>query len=122
MRGVMMNRFVLLCLLALAANGATDRPDPVSIRRVPNGGLQPQIALQADGTIHMIYFSGDPKGGNLFYVRSADSGKTFSTPMRVNSQEGSAIAIGTIRGRQIAVGGDARVHVSWHASSTALPP
>jgi hypothetical protein len=73
------------------------------------------------GVLHVLYFSGEPRGGNLFYVRSADYGTTFSTPVRVNSQEGSAIAAGTIRGGQLALGRGGRVHVGWNGSDAALP-
>jgi len=113
---------MLLAMAVLAAFGAGNRPEGVSVGRVPNGGLQPQLAVEPNGTIHMIYFSGDPKGGNLFYVRSNASGEAFSRPIRVNSQEGSAIALGTIRGGQIAIGENGRIHVAWNGSSTALPP
>ena len=102
------------------ALGATDRPESVSIRRVPNGGIQPQIAVEPNGAIHMIYFAGDPKGGNLFYVQWAPGGEGFSRPLRVNSQEGSVIAVGTIRGGQIALGRSGRIHVAWNGSSSAL--
>ena len=56
------------------------------------------------GIVHLIYYKGDAGHGDLFYIRSRDEGATFSAPIRVNSQEGSAIAAGTIRGGQIAVG------------------
>jgi hypothetical protein len=111
-----------LAVFALAALGAADRPEAVSISRVPHSGIQPQIAVEPNGTVHMIYFSGDPKGGNLFYVRSTASGEAFSRPLRVNSQEGSVTALGTIRGGQIAVGENGRIHVAWNGSGTALPP
>jgi len=39
----------------------------------------------------------------------------------VNSQPGSAIATGTIRGGQIAIGHSGRVHVTWNGSDTASP-
>jgi hypothetical protein len=78
--------------------------------------------VDAKGTIHLLYFAGYPKQGDLFYVHSSDNGATFSQPVRVNSQPGSAIAIGTIRGGQIALGKDNRVHVAWNGSSTASPP
>src|ERR1700693_1297107 len=93
-----------LAVFALAASGATDRPEAVSISRVPHSGIQPQIAVAPNGTVHMIFFSGDPKGGNLFYLRSTAFGEAFSRPLRVNSQEGSVTAMGTIRGGQIAIG------------------
>jgi hypothetical protein len=41
--------------------------------------------------------------------------------VRVNSQPGSSIARGTIRGPQIAVAPDGRVHVVWNGSDTAEP-
>jgi hypothetical protein len=41
--------------------------------------------------------------------------------LRVNSQDGSAIAIGTIRGGQLAIGKNGRVHVAWNGSGQALP-
>jgi len=75
----------------------------------------------SEGVVHLIYFTGDPKHGDVFYTRSEDFGGAFSSPVRVNSQEGSAIAIGAIRGAQIAVGKRDRVHVAWNGSDTAEP-
>jgi len=69
----------------------------------------------------MLYFLGDPRGGDLYYVQAKAAGEAFSKPIRVNSQPGSAIAIGTIRGGQIAVGRNGRVHVAWNGSNSALP-
>ena len=111
-----------LVLSAFVVFRATDLRETISVMRVPDGGIQPQIAVGANGAVHMIYFSGDPKGGDLFYVRSTAADKVFSRPLRVNSQQGSAIAIGTIRGGQIAVGKNGSVHVAWNGSGTALPP
>jgi hypothetical protein len=90
-------------------------------RRVPNGGIQPEAGLDSRGVLHLLYFAGEPAGGDLFYVRSTDLGATFSTPIRVNSQPGSAIATGTIRGGQLALGRNGRVHVAWNGSDRALP-
>ncbi len=39
----------------------------------------------------------------------------------MNSQPGSAIAIGTIRGGQVAVGRGGRIHVAWNGSNGARP-
>jgi hypothetical protein len=111
-----------LAVFALAAWGVTHHPEAVSVSRAPHGGIQPQIAVEPNGAVHMIYFSGDPKGGNLYYIRATASGETFSRPLRVNSQEGSVTALGTIRGGQIAIGENGRIHVAWNGSGTALPP
>jgi hypothetical protein len=83
-------------------------------------GIQPQVIV-SEGVVHMVYFAGDPKYGDVFYTRSEDSGGAFSSPIRVNSQAGSAIALGAIRGAQISVGGRNRVHVAWNGSDKAEP-
>lgn len=95
--------------------------DGLRLARVPNGGIQPQVARDTDGTLHLVYFKGDSGKGDVFYVRSTDEGITYSSPVRVNSQPGSAVAGGNIRGAQIAVGKGRRVHVAWNGSSIALP-
>ena len=91
------------------------------MRRVPDGGIQPEAAIDSRGVLHLLYFAGEAAGGDLFYVRSNDLGATFSTPIRVNSQPGSAIATGTIRGGQLALGRNGRIHVAWNGSDRALP-
>jgi len=104
-----------------ASSIATASRDVVSIVRVPQGGIQPEAVVDSRGVLHLLYFTGDAGAGDLFYVRSSDSGSTFSPPVRVNSQPGSAIAAGTIRGGQIAVGRNRRVHVAWNGSDAASP-
>jgi hypothetical protein len=69
----------------------------------------------------MIYLKGNPEHGDIFYVQSKDWGSTFSAPARVNSQPGSAVALGTIRGARLALGKDNRVYVAWNGSATAFP-
>lgn len=113
-----------LLFLALASIGlAAERgqSQKVMLVRVPNGGIQPQVAADTTGGIHMVYYRGDSTHGDLFYVRSRDGGTTFSGPLRVNSQPGSAIAAGNIRGAHIALGRNGRVHVAWNGSHAAGP-
>src|SRR5262245_59753647 len=97
---------------------ASDMVNPI---RTPNGGLQPQAVTDASGALHLVYFAGEPGGGDIFYVRRGRGEVVFSSPIRVNSQPGSAIATGTIRGAHIAVGRIGRVHVSWNGSNQASP-
>jgi len=71
--------------------------------------------------VHLVYFQGDAAAGDIFYCRLTDSRGEFSEPIRVNSQPNSAIAVGTIRGAQLAVGKSGRVHVAWNGSGKATP-
>src|SRR3954447_5467845 len=93
----------------------------VRVKRLPSGGIQPQAVVDSAGALHVVYYLDDPRHGNLFYIRSTDGGGTFSKALEVNSQPGSAIAAGTIRGAQIALGKNGRVHVAWNGSSVAEP-
>ena len=115
-----------LCLLAvllsatplLAADAAAPR---VVAMRVPNNGIQPQVAVDEKNVVHLLYFKGDERHGDLFYTRSTDAGSTWSNAIRVNSQPNSAIAIGTMRHAHMALGKNGRVHVSWMGSDQAQP-
>ncbi len=95
--------------------------EPVVTERVPGGGLQPQVVIDGSGTIHAVWFSGPPAGGNLFYAKRTTGAATFGPALQVNSQDGAAVAMGTIRGAHLALGKGGRVHVLWNGSGTATP-
>ncbi|MBS1789991.1 MAG: hypothetical protein JST85_19870 [Acidobacteria bacterium] len=92
----------------------------VKLTRAPNGGIQPQAMMDDHGTLHLIYLADDPSASDVMYVRRLPN-KTFSAPLRVNSIPGSAVAIGTIRGAQIAIGKNGLVHVVWNGSTKSAP-
>jgi hypothetical protein len=111
-------RILSLLLIAFAAAAAArtaGRPlaPEVIIRRVPEGGIQPRAMLDGHRTLHLLYFKGAPAGGDLYYVTSRDLGRTLSPQVRVNSTPASVLATGTMRGGQLALGRDGRVHVAW---------
>ena len=93
----------------------------VEVVQTPDGGIQPQAVIDAKGTVHLVYFKGEPAAGDLFYTRRERGARSFAPPLRVNSQPGSAVAIGTVRGGQLALGRGGRVHVAWNGSGKALP-
>lgn len=109
-------------LLAVAMFASNMTAEAVSVHRVPGDGLQPRVAVGRDGTIHLVYFKGDARAGDVFYCRRAVAGKDFGTPIRVNHRPGSAVAAGAIRGAQIALGRDDRVHVAWMGSHLTTGP
>jgi hypothetical protein len=71
---------------------------------------------EANGKTHLVYLKGDPKACDVFYS-TREAGRTnFANPVCVNSRPGSAIAIGTVRGADIALGRGNRAHVTWNGS------
>src|SRR5436305_71483 len=114
-----MKRLFVLALWFGVAGTIQAGEKQVSVLKTPDRGIQPQALIDGKGVLHLLYFQGEAKAGNLIYVRR--EGDKFSAPLRVNSQEGSAIAIGTIRGGHLALGKNGRVHVAWNGSGQALP-
>ena len=119
----MKSKLVFLTLLiALAAASAPGSSERVTVIRTPDKGIQPQSAVDSKGVVHLIYYKGDPGGGDIFYVRQPSGQTDFSKPIKVNSQSGSAMAMGTIRGAQLAVGKNGRVHVIWDGMGKGASP
>src|SRR4030095_16204876 len=119
---VVATAIALLAAIAMTrAKADMSADDMVDLIRTPNGGVQPQAVADAGGAPHLVYIAGEPSAGDVFYVRREHGKKDFSSPIRVNSQPGSAIATGTIRGAHIAVDRNGRVHVSWNGSNQASP-
>lgn len=94
---------------------------PITLQRVPEGGLQPQVVTDAKGVVHMVYLKGEPRGSDVHYARLEPGAARFSAPLRVNSEPKSAMAIGTIRGAQLALGRNGRVHVVWNGEAQPNP-
>src|SRR5687767_2934891 len=101
--------FFLSCLTAAATE--------IKLERVPEGGVQPQVAVQADGTVHLVYLKGEPGGSDVRYTRRAPDDSTWQPAITVNSIPKSAVAAGTIRGAQLALGKAGRAHVVWNGAA-----
>ena len=121
MLSVFLSASAILGGLAPVATSRSVSAPQVDVRRVPDGGIQPDAVVDTAGVLHLVYLSGTPGASDVYYTHSRDGGRTFAPRVRVNSQPGSAIAMGTIRGAQLALGRDGRVHVVWNGSSTADP-
>lgn len=115
--------FSLFAAATAAFSGRASAPTMPEIKavHVADGGIQPQTAVDRAGVLHMIYFKGDASAGDIEYVERKAGATDFSAPIRVNSQPGSAMAIGTVRGPQMALGRDDRVYVVWMGSKQATP-
>lgn len=120
--------FVAVILFAGRCDfAAAGEQTAVKLVRTPDRGIQPQAAVDADGSVHLLYFKGQAAAGDLFYVKlpsaklnSDDPTAGLDRPIQVNGRRGSSIAIGTIRGGQLAVGRAGRVHVAWNGSGETV--
>lgn len=115
---------VLATVLATAtatAAAADEAPARVRLVRPPSGGIQPQAVCDPSGVIHVVYLAGDRAACDVFVTRLEPGADAFGPPVRVNSEPGSAVALGTIRGAQLALGRGGRLHVAWNGSKGARP-
>lgn len=102
--------FALFLALSLLANAQ------VKVESVPEGGLQPQVLVDAKGEVHLVYLKGDSKACDIRYTHRASADTSWAEPITVNSIPNSAIAVGTIRGAQMALGRGGSVQVVWNGA------
>ena len=93
----------------------------VRVESIPESGLQPEVAVAKDGTVHLVYLTGEPKAAEVRYTYRKP-GEAWHPSQMVNSPKSTAIALGTIRGPQLAVGGMGTVHVIWNGTGAAASP
>lgn len=107
-------------ILAVVAVAAFSQPD-VRFERLPDNGRQARAAVASDGTVHVVFLVGEPAASDVMHMSRAPGEAEFAAPVRVNSQPGSAVMAGTMRGAQIALGPDGWIHVAWNGSQIAEP-
>ena len=116
-------RFLIILALGASIFGFDSRAAvSVELVRVPHGGIQPRTAIDPSGVLHLIYFKGSPMAGDVFYVKREEGSEQWSEPIQVNHRVESAVAAGTIRGPQMALGKNSRIHVAWMGSAKVATP
>lgn len=108
----------MLLYLCCAVAGAAETALTWSL---PPGGLQPRVAVASDGTVHAAWLKGDPSASEVWYASRKPDADAWNTPLRVDTGPGSAVAIGMVRGVQIALGAKDRPHLLWPGSAKAQP-
>jgi hypothetical protein len=113
----------LLCwLAALAFASVRVFAVEVEVVPLPDHGVQPHVAVDGHGIAHVIYLTGNPAAADLYYMHETAAGSLqWTAPQRVNSKPGTAVALGSIRGGQIAVGRDGWAHVVWNGAMPKKP-
>lgn len=66
----------LLGVICMGAACCVIAAPRVSLERTPEGGIQPQVVADANGIIHLLYYKGDAKAGNLFLHSTRNANAT----------------------------------------------
>lgn len=97
-----------------APQSLIDLPDDyVRFVRLPDGGTQPRVRRDSDGTTVVLFYRGGETAGDLFLVRSEDELATFGDPVRINPQAGSVPRVAGLHLAALALGPDGRAGVVW---------
>ncbi|MFP6899297.1 MAG: sialidase family protein [Opitutales bacterium] len=108
---------IFLCFaVCLSSVYSLAKDSTVIFEKTPHGGIQPQAIVDASGTVHLLYYKGQPREGDLFYVSRAKGQRGFTAPLKVNSIASSACCVGSIFRARMAVGQGGIAHVLWHGS------
>lgn len=87
----------------------------VRVEKVPEGGIQPQVACDREGRVHLVYLLGAASEGcEVRYTRRSSDGQGWEPSRTVNREPRSAVAMGTIRGARLALGREGSVQVVWN--------
>ncbi len=106
---------ILLALATLAPIHATSAETSVRIVATPGGGQSVAARCDVQGTIHLLYTS--PAGPQ--YVKSTDSGRTFSEPLAVVDEKSQKPGL-KFDVWDMAVGPEGRVHVALGTNAWKL--
>ena len=102
-----------LALAAALGAGCGGGAPGIEVLRAPAGASLPQAAVDPDGRLHLIYYTGSMSSGDLWHVARTPEAADWSAPRRVNSRPYSVTGLGPVDGGQLAVGPDGRLHVTW---------
>jgi hypothetical protein len=80
----------------------------VRVVHFPEAALVPDVMMDGAGVLHMVYGLGD----DAWYMRSTDNGRTFSPPVKVNTEGKVTLKMGE-RGPKLALGKGGSIHVVW---------
>ena len=99
--------------------------EAVRVNEAGHKAQAPEIAIGPDGGVHLVWIDENTApqehaehghshmaATNLFYARSSDGGRTFGTPLRLNSKDGDVWGFSVSKPR-VVVGQNGTVHVFY---------
>jgi len=99
---------------AVSTNGGATWTAPKDISNTPGVSGHPDIAVEKNGAIDVVWNdnSVDVKSPDIFFARSTDQGKTWTTPLDISNTSGVSAE------PALALGADDSIHVVWTDTST----
>ena len=119
-----------LCALATDAQSALAA---TAVSSADRRAQAPAVAVGRDGSVHVVWLDKGPLGtadkvgaheagghshqawSDVYYARSSDGGRTFSTPIRVNATDGEVWGF-SVSKPSVGVGPTGTVHVAYPAN------
>jgi hypothetical protein len=107
-RSLILTILFIVPLLTTGSASTETHPQDVTTLRVPNEGQNPELAIDARGILHLVY----GRGNDAWYTQSANRGRTWREPVKINSHP-AIVTVGGERGPRLALGKEGTIHVAW---------
>ncbi len=104
---------------ALAASAPYFGPN-VKVSALPAyNGYQPSLAVGRSGTVYLAFGAsgGSTTGADIFFAKSLDAGRTWSTPSRVNNDVGGA----TQQEPSLTLDSSDNIYIAWNDARGGTP-
>lgn len=90
-----------------STDGSATFSQPRDISRSPAQAFEPEIAIDSNDSINVVWEDSAPGNNVVMFARSNDGGETFSDPLQVSTGTGFATDV------HIAIDKSNRLHVVW---------
>jgi len=107
---------LVLAFCALVAHAQETFSPAVNVSNDSGNSQKPQIAVDTQGHINLVWLDSTPGNLSVFFGRSTDGGATFSTPVNLSNNPGGSALF-----PQVAVDFSGNIFVAWFDSNSGNP-
>lgn len=104
---------IALAISALAAQAQVRFSAPINVSNNAGNSQFPQIAVDAQGNINLVWLDNSPGNFSVFFSQSSDSGVTFSRPLNLSNNPGGPALF-----PQMGVDSGGDIYVAWFDSNS----
>lgn len=107
---------LVFAFCALDAHAQVTFSPAVNVSNDAGNSQRPQIAVDAQGNINLVWLDSTPGILSVFFSHSTNSGATFSTPVNLSNNPGGSALF-----PQVAVDSNGNIFVAWFDSNSGNP-